>query len=200
MNWKTKQIWIIVLLALFLGSNGSAIASEPQPVPCAEIYVVQANDWLSIIADKFFGNIEAYSAIMAATNQQHKADSSFALIANPDVIEVGWKLCVPITGEAETILSETYAAPADEWLPKAMPPSPQNPIPWTILSTNMSLAVRSNPNGFTVRQSRSRNLPFYRNIKRSAIPMVTVPIICGMSIYRMIISAILAYLTRYPRK
>jgi hypothetical protein len=117
-----KIIWIIIWLLLSLRFDGNAIASEPQPAACAEIYVVQANDWLSLIADKFYGNIEAYTAIVAATNRQHQADPSFALIANPDVIEVGWKLCVPVTGEAELLLSGTLPAPVDELPPAVMPP------------------------------------------------------------------------------
>ena len=34
---------------------------------------------------------------MAATNQQHQIDPSFPLILNTDAIEVGWKLCVPVS-------------------------------------------------------------------------------------------------------
>jgi hypothetical protein len=121
MRWKFKNIWIIaIIITVYLGGN--ALASEPQRATCAEIYVVQANDWLSIIADKFLGTIEAYPAIVAATNQQHKLDPSFALIANPDVIEVGWKLCVPVTGEAEVLLSETLPDLTNK------PPSEANPI------------------------------------------------------------------------
>jgi len=98
---------MIIFLAMMVGLNSPAMASEPLPVSCAETYVVQANDWLSIIADKFLGNIETYPAIVAATNQQHDVDPSFALITNPDVIEVGWKLCVPVTPDAEALLTES---------------------------------------------------------------------------------------------
>lgn len=80
-------------------------ASEPEAGDCAEVYIVQANDWLSNIAEKFLGNLEAFPAIVDATNQQHRTDSSFALIGNPDLIEPGWKLCIPITREAEVLLA-----------------------------------------------------------------------------------------------
>jgi hypothetical protein len=81
------------------------VASEPEALDCAELYIVQANDWLSNIAAKFLGSLEAFPAIVAATNQQHRADPSFAQISNPDLIEPGWKLCVPAAGEAEVLLT-----------------------------------------------------------------------------------------------
>ena len=35
---------------------------------CQENYTVQADDWLSKLADKFYGDIFAYPAIFEATN------------------------------------------------------------------------------------------------------------------------------------
>jgi nucleoid-associated protein YgaU len=60
-----------------------------------EAYVVQADDWLSKIADKFYGDISAYPTIVEATNAKAKEDSSFTVIANPDLIEIGQKLWIP---------------------------------------------------------------------------------------------------------
>jgi hypothetical protein len=88
---------------------------------CAEIYVTQANDWLSKIAEKFLGDITAFPAIIVATNTQHSLDSSFAQITNPDAIEAGWKICIPLTPEAEAILTQEIAPPA----PMLEPPPPQ---------------------------------------------------------------------------
>jgi putative spermidine/putrescine transport system substrate-binding protein len=66
--------------------------------------VVQADDWLSNIADKAYGDILAFPAIVEATNAALATDSSYAKINNPDLIEPGWKLCVPSTGDAQAIL------------------------------------------------------------------------------------------------
>lgn len=97
----------IVALWLTTSSLVSPVAAtEPEPSICAETYIVQTSDWLSKIADKFFGNFLAYPAIVTATNRQHQIDDSFALIANPDLIKVGWKLCVPVTSTAEAILTQ----------------------------------------------------------------------------------------------
>lgn len=76
---------------------------------CAEVYTVQADDWLSKVADKLLGDLLAYPAIVEATNQQHQHDATFAQIINPDVVEVGWKLCIPGGQEASHLL--TQAAP-----------------------------------------------------------------------------------------
>ncbi|MCG3208932.1 MAG: hypothetical protein FOGNACKC_02545 [Anaerolineae bacterium] len=113
-----------VLLLLAAGRPPLAGASlHPQAVACAEIYTVQANDWLSKVAEKFLGDIYAFPAIITATNQQHLVDASFPQIVNPDVIETGWQLCIPAAPQAEVIIA---ASPPVE----AAPPPPQpNGVP-----------------------------------------------------------------------
>ena len=64
---------------------------------CAQDYTVQANDWLSKIAEKFLGDPLAYTLIFEATNQAATSDNNYATIANPDIIEVGQVLCIPAT-------------------------------------------------------------------------------------------------------
>ena len=73
-------------------------------VACEEDYSVQADDWLSKLADKFYGDVLAYPAIFDATNAAAKADSSYSTIANADLIEVGWKLCIPSQADAQALL------------------------------------------------------------------------------------------------
>lgn len=98
--------WLLAMIAVAVGLTSPVAAAPPlQEVVCAEVYTVQASDWLSKIADKFLGDLGAYPAIMAATNELHEADGSFAEIVNPNVIEAGWKLCIPVKREAETLLS-----------------------------------------------------------------------------------------------
>jgi 5'-nucleotidase len=71
------------------------MAAPAEEVACAETYVVQADDWLSKLAERFLGDVTAYPTIVTATNQMHITDDSFAQIDDPDVIEVGWQLCIP---------------------------------------------------------------------------------------------------------
>jgi len=63
---------------------------------CAQNYTVQADDWLSKIAEKFLSDPLAYSAIFEATNAAAKANSeTFKAITNPNIIEVGQTVCIP---------------------------------------------------------------------------------------------------------
>jgi tungstate transport system substrate-binding protein len=80
-------------------------------VSCEQEVVVQADDWLSKIAEKVYGDVFTYSAIAEATNAKSAEDASFATIENVDVIEVGWKLCIPSAADAEIILNRPLTAP-----------------------------------------------------------------------------------------
>ena len=111
----------IIIVLVSVPNSVRANPSAQQKISCEDTYVVQANDWLSKIADKFLGDIEAYTVIMVATNQQVKTDQTFSNISNPDRIEVGWKLCIPINQEARALIVEverpqlsTAPSPADD--------------------------------------------------------------------------------------
>ncbi|MCB0177910.1 MAG: hypothetical protein KDI62_06760 [Anaerolineae bacterium] len=73
---------------------------------CQEEYTVVADDWLSKLADKYFGDLFLYPAIVTATNEKHAIDDTFAEIENPDVIEPGWKVCIVETEVAESLIEE----------------------------------------------------------------------------------------------
>jgi len=78
--------------------TGEMVAEAPAmagEVVCAEEYVVQADDWLSSLADRYLGDAQLYTLIVEATNQMQAQDDSFAQISDPNVISVGWKLCIP---------------------------------------------------------------------------------------------------------
>ncbi len=100
-----KFLGIVVLLALLLAIVPATVGAAP-PQQDGEDYTVQANDWLSKLADKFYGDVNAYWAIMAATNQAHGKDASYAKIDNPDAIEVGDKLMIPAQAEAEAFMAD----------------------------------------------------------------------------------------------
>jgi uncharacterized surface protein with fasciclin (FAS1) repeats len=78
---------IHVIDAVIVPADESSVA-----VACAQDYVVQADDWLSKIAAKFYGDPLAYAAIVEATNA---AGTPYDAIEDPDVIEVGQVLCIP---------------------------------------------------------------------------------------------------------
>ncbi len=90
---------ILILAALLVPATSMA----QEPVACESNYTVQVGDWLSKIAEKHFGNVLTYPAIVLATNLQ--TDGMYTFIANPDMIEPGWTLCIPSTDDAATLMA-----------------------------------------------------------------------------------------------
>ncbi len=85
-----------------VGEAGSAGASSEErsvAVAAAEddgqAYIVQADDWLTKLALKFYSDMTKYPAIVEATNAKAQSDSTFDVITNPDLIEIGQKLWIP---------------------------------------------------------------------------------------------------------
>lgn len=70
-------------------------AAQPLPQTDGQAYVVQTGDWLSKLADKFYGDPQAWQVIVEATNAKAASDSAFAPITDPNLIEVGQKLWIP---------------------------------------------------------------------------------------------------------
>ena len=103
----------LIVVALLFVVVGVVNAQDPEGYE----YVVQADDWLSKIAEKELGDVLAYQIIADATNAKAAEDDSFATIVDPNVIEVGQKLWIPAVGQGD-------AAPA----PPAPAPAPGNQL------------------------------------------------------------------------
>lgn len=100
------------LAVLFLLPVAASAAPPPQQaVTCEQDVIVQADDWLSKIAEKAYGDVFACPAIAAATNLKHAQDNSYATVKNLDVIEVGWKLCLPPAAETQALLNRSLDGP-----------------------------------------------------------------------------------------
>lgn len=93
-----KKYAILLLVALMLAVPA---ASGAAPLYQGQDYVVQADDWLSKLADKFLGDVLAYPAITYYTNQKNAEDDSYAKITDSNLIEVGQKLYIPTQDEAQ---------------------------------------------------------------------------------------------------
>ena len=110
---KLLNMLLVLFFALSLAPHAVSAAPVWQgATACEQDVVVQADDWLSKLADKFYGDVLAFPAIAEATNQQNAADDSYANITNPDIIEPGWKLCIPSGADAQAILGSEGAAMA----------------------------------------------------------------------------------------
>jgi rhamnose transport system substrate-binding protein len=109
----TKLMTIVLLVALLVPTATAALAQET--VACEQDYSIQADDWLSKLADKFYGDPLAYPAIFDATNAIAQTDSKYATIADADLIEPGWVVCIPSLADAQAMLggAAPAAAPAE---------------------------------------------------------------------------------------
>jgi glucose/mannose transport system substrate-binding protein len=103
---KKKLVFVLLIAVMALALVPTASAAPNAAVNCDQTYTVTAGDTLSTLADKFLGNLKAYWAIMAQTNYKNVEDPSYTLINNPDVLEVGDKLCIPSKADADAILAK----------------------------------------------------------------------------------------------
>ena len=104
---RKLSLLFIVMLALMVMPLGVAQAAPPTQTEDGQEYFVQADDWLSKLADRYYGDIFAWPTILEATNARAAEDDSFAVIENPDIIEIGQKLWIPTAAmEAEAMEAE----------------------------------------------------------------------------------------------
>jgi glucose/arabinose dehydrogenase len=118
--------YILTLLSLLIILLLAPPALAQEGPVCVDQVTVQADDWLSRIAQKQYGDPLAYPAIVEATNAKAETDSSFTAIENPDAIEVGQKLCLVGPEAVEARLARPLAAepPAQS---EAAPETPDPP-------------------------------------------------------------------------
>lgn len=106
---------LLIITILFAALVPIPVLANPtrQEVSCAEEYIVQADDWLSKIADKLLGDVFAFPAIVLATNEKHITDSTFAKVTDADLIEIGWKLCIPGPDDAQALLDSATGSASE---------------------------------------------------------------------------------------
>lgn len=63
-----------------------------------QAYIIQADDTLWKVAEKYLGDGNRFTEIVAATNAKHAADAGFLLIQDAGVIVSGAKLWIPAVG------------------------------------------------------------------------------------------------------
>ncbi|MBN1993165.1 MAG: ABC transporter substrate-binding protein [Anaerolineae bacterium] len=103
---RKKFSWLI-LVAMILTLLPVGVTAAPPQQDGGTAYTIQADDWLSKLADKEYGDPLAYPAIVYYTNLKAAADDSFNEIDNPDLVEVGWVIYLPSNDEATAFLTDT---------------------------------------------------------------------------------------------
>jgi len=98
---KTLIIGMIVVLVGWLFTSVGQAAGPPGQDDGRE-YVIQADDWLSKLADKYLGDGNLWPRIVEATNSRSATDSRLAIIKNPNVIYAGQIIFIPTTTSTTT--------------------------------------------------------------------------------------------------
>jgi hypothetical protein len=85
--WRSSAVLLVILLVL------------PWPVQAqgdeAQAYVIQLNDTLWTLAEKYLGDGNLYPLIIEATAAQSATDSSFIPIVEPNLLHPGQKIWIP---------------------------------------------------------------------------------------------------------
>jgi len=71
------------------------VTTAPLIASCSADYVVQSGNQLDKIASQFLGSARLGQNIVTATNSAAMANSSYHAISNPNLLGVGWRLCIP---------------------------------------------------------------------------------------------------------
>jgi len=129
-----NSIHLTVVTCLLATIVSIAQAAPPQQIPDGEAYTVQAGDWLTKIADKYYGDPLQYEDILAATNAKAAEDDSYITITDADYIEVGQILWVPRVVEEGGILAGDLAFSPTEFEQRGF--NAIVPSVWTPLESN----------------------------------------------------------------
>jgi len=110
---KLSKVISMVMMLAFVLTLLPAPTMAQEGIVCDSVVIVQADDWLSKLADKYLGDVTAYQVIADATNAKFEEGiESYATIEDVNVIEPGWKLCIPSASDAVAMMGGGEAAPA----------------------------------------------------------------------------------------
>lgn len=110
MNKKINSSIVILIILMTLWPVNLLAQNE---VACESDYTVQAGDFLTKIAADTLDNSKLYPAIITATNAKAAVDSSYHAIGQNNVIQAGWKLCIPSAAAAPERLESAPASTAN---------------------------------------------------------------------------------------
>jgi hypothetical protein len=101
--------WFIFTALLLVLLPATALADQPEG---EQLYIVQADDWLARLAEKFYGDSQAAPLIVAATNTRAAAADGIAPVENAKTLAVGQPLVIPPVEDVSLAL-QTLAAQQD---------------------------------------------------------------------------------------
>ena len=114
LEWSIAICFSLVIL--YTGSLPAQAQEEGQ------VYIIQTNDSLWRLAEKYLGDGNRFSLIIEATSAKATTDASLTPIADPGLLHPGQKIWIP----AETT-AITASSPATSTEPKVQSSSPNAP-------------------------------------------------------------------------
>ncbi len=156
-----KTALLITIIALFvIALTPMATGAQTPEIVCQDEYTVQAEDWLSKIAAKYYGDYTLFPGIAAATNARVDAgEDHFAHIVDHDLIEPGWKLCIPSQAQAKELTAAYPYNDADSSADSAAAASARshsvaeltaNPWQWVSFTDPMQQFEVDNPQNYAL--------------------------------------------------
>jgi len=110
MNFYKAALYLIAAFVV-VALKPTVIEAAPPIVTDGQAYVVQADDWLGTLADKFYGNPRAYPVIVQATNAIAVEDERYAPVDDPALVTIGQVLFVPALDDIpDALLAEAPLA------------------------------------------------------------------------------------------
>ena len=79
--------------------ESAAIQPSPEATEVSgegQDYIVEQGDWLMGLSREFYGDASRAEDIFNATNAKAAEDPSYATISNPNILEPGWKIWIPV--------------------------------------------------------------------------------------------------------
>ena len=112
-----KRAIIVGFIAVVLAAMPAAVANAAGPPPQDEgwEYVVQSDDWLSKLAEKYLGDSHLWPRIVAVTNARAAVDPRLALIHDSNLIYPGQIIFIP--GQTSAVPSPVTVMSARALLP-----------------------------------------------------------------------------------
>lgn len=94
-----KKLNIMGMVVLFMGIFATAASAATPPLQEGEgqEYVVQTDDWLSSLAEKYLGDSDQWNLIVEATNGMASVNDRITPIEDPNIIYPGQVIIIPTT-------------------------------------------------------------------------------------------------------
>ena len=123
-----KKLFALLLVVTLLTVSAPVLAAPPYQA-AGQDYTVQAGDTLGALAEKALGARALFPAIAGLNNEKAVADTSYAVIGDPQRLEVGRKIYIPALADAtaymaapHTLRLSTTSSTADSGLLDAILP------------------------------------------------------------------------------